>query len=297
MGDTAADERLFQILKRFHGQTSNRGHADRRSAAVTEAQLRAGIDEATVSAAQFIPAGAASGLVYLDVGCSWGSVAFGLAASDRVAEVVGIDVEAEAVEVARALSRSACVPPAAGQKTRFELSAAEKIPFPDDTFDGIVCHTVLEHVYHVETALLEMVRVLKPGGRLYLEAPNYVWPYEPHLHIWMLPLGPKWLVKLQARRKMRRNPDIDPNFVDHLQFVHPVLVERMLKRHGIRFQNTYLDKLDAILVRGDYSQVIGLRRAIPLLRLLRPLGVGRVITFLARALPFYPSLRYVITKE
>ena len=47
-----------------------------------------------------------------------------------------------------------------------------KIPFPDEQFDAIFfCH-VLEHLYHPLNTLAELRRVLKPGGRIYVEGPS-----------------------------------------------------------------------------------------------------------------------------
>lgn len=40
----------------------------------------------------------------------------------------------------------------------------EKIDFPDGYFDLVVCNNVLDHVQNAEQGLLEMARVLKPGG-------------------------------------------------------------------------------------------------------------------------------------
>jgi len=45
------------------------------------------------------------------------------------------------------------------------------IPVPDSTFDVILCTEVLEHVPEPFEAVKEMVRILKPGGRLLLTAP------------------------------------------------------------------------------------------------------------------------------
>jgi len=45
------------------------------------------------------------------------------------------------------------------------------IPFLDNTFDSIICNAVLEHVHSPEQVVSEMIRVLKPGGKLYAEVP------------------------------------------------------------------------------------------------------------------------------
>lgn len=45
------------------------------------------------------------------------------------------------------------------------VADAERIPYPDDTFDLVVGHAVLHHIPDVEQAIREVLRVLKPGGR------------------------------------------------------------------------------------------------------------------------------------
>jgi SAM-dependent methyltransferase len=48
-------------------------------------------------------------------------------------------------------------------------------PFPDCSFDGVLCNQVLEHVFEPERFLAEVVRVLTPSGVLVLSVP-FVWP-------------------------------------------------------------------------------------------------------------------------
>lgn len=51
------------------------------------------------------------------------------------------------------------------------VSDIVSIPVPDGVFDVILCTEVLEHVPYPIDALREMVRITKPGGRLFLSAP------------------------------------------------------------------------------------------------------------------------------
>lgn len=52
------------------------------------------------------------------------------------------------------------------------VAAGESLPFPEKTFDLIICHHVLEHVARLPETLAEISRVLKPSGRLYVSVPN-----------------------------------------------------------------------------------------------------------------------------
>ncbi|GIW59911.1 MAG: hypothetical protein KatS3mg087_0977 [Patescibacteria group bacterium] len=52
-----------------------------------------------------------------------------------------------------------------------------ELPFPDNTFDKIICTEVLEHVPDDNLAMRELLRVLKPGGKLAVTVPNHNFPF------------------------------------------------------------------------------------------------------------------------
>jgi len=56
--------------------------------------------------------------------------------------------------------------------------AKETYPFPDESFDFVLCNAVLEHVADPEHVMREIVRVLKKGGRAYVSVP-FLQPYHP----------------------------------------------------------------------------------------------------------------------
>lgn len=64
------------------------------------------------------------------------------------------------------------------------VAAAESLPYPENTFDAVLSHEVLEHVADDRQALAEIVRVLRPGGRLILFVPNRLFPFETHGMFW-----------------------------------------------------------------------------------------------------------------
>ena len=57
-------------------------------------------------------------------------------------------------------------------KAHFSVGRAERIEFPDEFFDAVICMGVLERVDDDGAALREMVRVLKRGGTLIVSLPN-----------------------------------------------------------------------------------------------------------------------------
>lgn len=59
-------------------------------------------------------------------------------------------------------------------------AAGEYLPFPDNSFDAILSHEVIEHVQDDRLAVSEMVRTLRPGGRIILFCPNRGYPFETH---------------------------------------------------------------------------------------------------------------------
>jgi ubiquinone/menaquinone biosynthesis C-methylase UbiE len=53
-----------------------------------------------------------------------------------------------------------------------KVASAEQIPYPDASFDVVVCDNVLEHLEHPAIVLREVARVLRPGGSFLAKTPN-----------------------------------------------------------------------------------------------------------------------------
>ena len=97
----------------------------------------------------------------LDVACGTGDMVIELA--KRGCTVTGIDLSEEMLSLARQKTASANF-----QSSVFnlQLADAESLPFPGASFDAVTCAFGVRNFEHLEQGLKEMLRVLKPGGRL-----------------------------------------------------------------------------------------------------------------------------------
>ena len=99
----------------------------------------------------------------LDVGCGSGAVTREIA--KRVTPggaVVGMDSSGALLRVAREYADGAGI----SGLIEFQEGDCRKLSFPDASFDVVLAATVLAHVPEAERALPEMVRVVRPGGRV-----------------------------------------------------------------------------------------------------------------------------------
>jgi ubiquinone/menaquinone biosynthesis C-methylase UbiE len=100
----------------------------------------------------------------LEIGCGRGGFSAYLAASG--AHLTGADFSPAAVEMAaRRLDEHA--------DAEAVVADIEAIPFERDAFDIVVSLDTIEHVPHPTRAMAELVRVLRPGGKLVLTTNNY----------------------------------------------------------------------------------------------------------------------------
>ncbi len=165
----------------------------------------------------------------------------------------------------------------------------ESLPFPDESFDIVYSANVLEHTQDPEQVLREGMRVLRTGGRLFVEIPNFLSYFEGHYMVVMPPVFWRpmlaWWVKLAFRR--------DPAFVYTLQTkINPIWARRQVrelrKRYRIEEVSTgedmFLNRLsksfafEAKIVEGSIG---GLMRA------LQAVNVGNWLGHLFVALQAY----------
>ncbi len=100
----------------------------------------------------------------LDVGCGTGTLAIEAALYEPEAEIFGFDPAASMIARAREKAQ------ARGANVRFDVGVIEAIDHPDASFDIVLSSLMLHHLPPSlqRQGLAEVLRVLRPGGRLVL---------------------------------------------------------------------------------------------------------------------------------
>ncbi|HXF12766.1 MAG TPA: methyltransferase domain-containing protein [Terriglobales bacterium] len=125
----------------------------------------------------------------------------------------------------------------------------------------VVLDQVIEHVQNQTSVLNEALRVLKPGGAIYVACPNYLRFYEPHYKVLFFPLLPKFLASFYLRMRRR-----DPVLLRQLTYTTNRRVRRLLRKLNLQFMDLnergFLDKCMGQTSRAATKKA----RAVQLLR-------------------------------
>lgn len=115
----------------------------------------------------------------------------------------------------------------------------DPIPYPDASFDAVVCCQVLEHFSHSHLpAMKEMYRVLRPGGIVEVDVPN--------------------AVSFRNRSRMLRGKHITYDYEEHYLYAAPILYKGMSffpRRHNREFTKSDLE----ILLRASGFREVDVR--------------------------------------
>lgn len=110
----------------------------------------------------------------LDVGCGEGRHTLSAWLEHEV-HAVGLDLSARDLQTAAQRRGEFEGRAPAGSRVEFLRASALAMPFPDASFDVVICSEVLEHIHDHRGVLAEIHRVLKPGGRFVASVPR-AWP-------------------------------------------------------------------------------------------------------------------------
>jgi 2-polyprenyl-6-hydroxyphenyl methylase/3-demethylubiquinone-9 3-methyltransferase len=204
-------------------------------------------------------------LAVADIGCGAGTQSLMWA---RLGHAVhGLDVNGPLVEEARRRAREA------GVTVRFDVGTATALPYADASMDVVLMPELLEHVPEWEPCIDEAVRVLRPGGVLYLSTTNALCPVQQEF---TLPLY-SWYPGPLKRRYERLAVTTRPELANHAKYpaVHWFTwygLRRDLAARGVRC----FDRFDMIETEG---RGVAARALVSMVRKLAPLRLlGHVAT-------------------
>lgn len=213
----------------------------------------------------------------LDAGCGIG--VFAALANVRGINFYGYDVDKEAVNIARKLFKANNINP---DKISLGINKINK------KFDLITSFEVIEHISDLNSYFKKLSRVISRNGSMFMEAPNYLIPYEPHYYSF-LPPGPRILKWFFCRIKHARNK----KFFDSINFVNKYSLESVLKNNGFvfdelgktewlnqMFQSTSPERSKFVLLISAFVKKYNLKL---LIRLLTNIGFYTPLVYLAQA--------------
>jgi ubiquinone/menaquinone biosynthesis C-methylase UbiE len=97
--------------------------------------------------------------VVLDCGCGEGAIAMGLAEAVPAGRVIGVDLGADSLAVARRYAAST-----GRANLAWAVADGRRLPFDDASFEAVLCHSVLETLKEPAKVVAELRRVTKRGG-------------------------------------------------------------------------------------------------------------------------------------
>jgi ubiquinone/menaquinone biosynthesis C-methylase UbiE len=218
----------------------------------------------------------------LDIGSGYGS--FVLEAIHTGYDAYGIEIESfeHKVSKERAVEKSL-------NPERFTLGSALSLPYADESFDMVSFWNVLEHISDYKKAISEAQRVLRPGGSIFIIAPNYcAFRKEAHYHVPWFPMFPKPLARLYLKALGRQT-----NFLDQCIFYVTMFgLKRYLALQGLQVSIDIKEKIKA----GFIFQSSRINAVIGFCKKYRLIGLFEKIVFFLKTHPFTHSIDIVAKK-
>jgi SAM-dependent methyltransferase len=155
--------------------------------------------------------GVQDGQSVLDVGSGTGSVAAAVLSTSQTSRVMGIDASADYIARARERLQS--------ERVTFEQGEAQRLRFPDASFDRTLSLLVLNFIPDATAALREMIRVTRPDGVVAAA----VWDYGHGME----------MLRLFWDEAIALDPESDARHERHMPFSRPGELTRLWREGGL----------------------------------------------------------------
>ena len=181
--------------------------------------------------------------------------------------VHGLDVSAPLIDLAQRRANEESL------DITFDVGSATALPYPDSSMDVVLLPELLEHVANWEGCLNEAVRILKPGGLLYLSTTNWLCPKQEEFNLAMYSWYPRFIKRKYERLAVTTRPGI-ANYCQYpaVNWFSFYSLANYLKKRGFYCMDRF-DLIDCNNKDLPRKIVLTLIRSIPPLRL-----VGHILT-------------------
>jgi ubiquinone/menaquinone biosynthesis C-methylase UbiE len=130
----------------------------------------------------------------LDIGCGTGALLQMIQEKKKDARFFGVDISEQMIQVAKAKL---------GEKADLRVSDSEKLPFPNEAFDLVMCTFSFHHYPNPGAVLLEVRRLLAPSGRLILADPTTAIPLLRQLVNFIHLFTKDGTVRIYSKKEMK----------------------------------------------------------------------------------------------
>lgn len=221
--------------------------------------------------ARLRPGSANEALRVADIGCGTGTQARLWAMLGH--RVSGVDVNSSLVGIAKERAQ------VDGLEIDFEVGSATELPWPDASMSVVLLPELLEHVAEWQQCLDEAVRILEPGGVLYLSTTNFLCPFQDEFE---LPLY-SWYPAVLKRRFERLAVTSRPELANHCKY--PAVnwfsyygLSSYLETRELRCFDRF-EMIEASAAEGLRRYLLGAIRRLPPLRFLAQMATKGSVVF------------------
>jgi 2-polyprenyl-6-hydroxyphenyl methylase/3-demethylubiquinone-9 3-methyltransferase len=193
-----------------------------------------------------------------DIGCGAGTQSMLWAELGH--RVHGVDVNEPLLDLARERATNA------GYKIKFLLGSAVSLPLPDNSMDVCMAVELLEHVAGWQSCVKEFIRVLRPGGVLFMSTTNKLCPLQQEFTLPLYSWYPGPLKRYCEKLAMTTRPQL-ANYAKYpaVNWFSYYGLRNELARRGFHSMDRF-DLMD-ISKKGSASKaIVATIRAIPILR-------------------------------
>ena len=209
--------------------------------------------------------GTSEPLEVADIGCATGTQARLWAEMGH--KVYGIDVNLALIEIARTRASED------GFEIEFDVGSATELPYANASMDVVLLPELLEHVADWQLCLREAMRILKPGGYLYVSTTNWLCPVQSEFNLPFYSWYPGFLKRRYEKLAVTTRPEL-ANYCKYpaVNWFSYYSLAKFMESHDFRC----LDRFDLM----DTEKLgIPVRLAVKLLCALPPLRfIGQLFT-------------------